>query len=252
MTDWVYFDAVCKDCKKPFRDHQPEFLLKQWQDKGQTFPSQCPACFQQWRREEEEKDMQAMYEAEVSEENLDAAVAAAGVKDGYRLTTPPIRFVAEWLWRNRDTNIVLSGTTGTGKSTSIGVLARNLIKEGKTVQVWYLTDLLDEWRFARCDNDNPVSIKDLFRRIEGTDYLIIDECADKAVNTESTQEFMFRLLEDVTNGSCHAKVLLLGNFYKGAVAEIFGDEAPAFRRLKEKFKCGRIDVVKKQIIQIFK
>ena len=82
--------------------------------------------------------------------------------------------------------------------------------------------------------------------------LIIDEGADKNVNTESSREFMYRLLEDVQNGVCHAKLWMLGNFYRGSVADIFGDADPAYRRLKEKFLCGRIDCVKKQVIPIFK
>jgi DNA replication protein DnaC len=161
--------------------------------------------------------------------------------------------VAEWLWAHRESNIILSGQTGTGKTTSVAILIRELVKMGNRVRYTNLAELCDGWRAARSDHEHPYATRTFLEGIEeGPDYLVVDECADKSVITESTQEFMFRLLEDVTNGSCHAKVLLLGNFYKGAVAEIFGDEAPAFRRLKEKFKCGRIDVVKKQIIQIFK
>ena len=125
-------------------------------------------------------------------------------------------------------------------------------KEGKSIRVCYFTGLLDEWRHVRCDNDDPDAIKQLFRKLESVDVLIIDECADKNVNTESSREFMYRLLEDVQNGVCHAKLWMLGNFYRGSVADIFGDADPAYRRLKEKFLCGRIDCVNKKIIPIFK
>ena len=251
MNDWKYFDAVCRDCGKHFQDHQPEFLLKYWQDRGQPFPSQCPACWQAWKKEQEEKDMQAIYEAELSEYELDAAVEKAGVEEAYRLKTAPVDFVRKWLWENRDANLLLSGTTGTGKSTSAGVVVRELIRqEHATVNMCYMYSLLDHWRALRCDNNDPTAIKEMFRRLENADYLIIDEVAGKVVNTDSSREFMFRLLEDITNGACRARVFLLGNFYRGSIADIFGDEGPAFRRLKERFRCGRIDVVKKQIVPI--
>ena len=129
MNDWIYFDAVCRDCGMHFQDHQPEFLLLRYKEQGKDFPSQCPACFQAWRRAEEEKDMQAMYEAQMSETELDAAVERAGVEEAYRLKKAPVQFVAKWLWENRDTNLLLSGTTGTGKSTSAGVVVRELIRQ---------------------------------------------------------------------------------------------------------------------------
>lgn len=248
---WVYFNAVCRDCGKQFMDHQPEFLLKQWEEKGKPFPSQCQDCFQAWRRAEEERDAQALYEEELSESELDAAVEKAGVEEAYRLKKAPVPFVAEWLWNNRDANLLLSGTTGTGKSTSAGVVVREIIRhEHATVNMCYMYSLLDHWRALRCDNNDPTAIKEMFRRLETADYLIIDEVAGKVVNTDSSREFMFRLLEDITNGACRARVFLLGNFYRGSVADIFGDADPAFRRLKERFRCGRIDVVKKQIVPI--
>lgn len=251
--EWVTFEATCRDCGRPMQDHQPAFLLKMYEDKGEKFKSQCTECFQAQQRREEEEAERAMWEAQMSEEQLDDAVAAAGVAPAYRLKKAPIRFVALWMWENRENNLLLSGTTGTGKSTSAGVVARCLIeKDKKTVGVAYFTSLLDEWRKVRCDHDDPDAIKGMFRKLESVDVLIIDECADKNVNTDSSREFMYRLLEDIANGNCHAKVWLLGNFYKGSVADIFGDADPAYRRLREKFLCGRIDILNKKIIPIFK
>ena len=93
-NDWVYFDATCKSCGRTMKDHQPAFLLEMWKKKGEPFPSQCKDCWEAWKKAEEEKDMQAIYDAQLSEEQLDEAVIAAGVAPSYRLKTPPIRFVA--------------------------------------------------------------------------------------------------------------------------------------------------------------
>jgi len=251
--DWITCEATCHRCGENFTERIPQRLIDLYQEKGIEYKATCPDCWEKIKREEEERQDQALLAQQHEEEYLDDAVAAAGVAPSYRLKTPPIRFVATWLWENREKNLLLSGPTGTGKSTSAGVVTRCLIeKEGKTIRVCYFTGLLDEWRHVRCDNDDPDAIKQLFRKLESVDVLIIDECADKNVNTESSREFMYRLLEDVQNGACHAKLWMLGNFYRGSVGDIFGDADPAYRRLKEKFLCGRIDCVKKQVIPIFK
>ena len=67
----------------------------------------------------------------------------------------------------------------------------------------------------------------------------IDEY-DKPINTESTQECMFRLIEDVSNGTASARLWLLGNFYRGSIEDIFGNGEAARRRFNEKFACAQI------------
>ena len=249
-NNWITLTVPCKGgCGKDVTVKTLESAAKMFEDRGEIYPARCPEC--QEKADREAAEAEAKTEAEEDTE-LESAAREAGVKDAYNLKTPPVRYVAKWIWEHRNENLLVSGMTSSGKSTSAGVVARNLIREGHSVQVKYLTGLLDEWRFVRCDNDNPEGIRDLFRRLESTDYLIIDECADKNVNTQSTQEFMFRLLEDVYNGSFRGKVFLLGNFYRGSIGDIFGDDAPARRRIREKFTCALIDMPKQKIIPIFK
>ena len=247
MSEWITITTPCRKCGEEVLVTTTQDAFESFQRSGETYPAKCEDCMK--KAEQEAAEEEARKEAD-EEATLESAAKEAGVKDAYNLKTPPVRYVAKWIWEHRFENVLLSGQTSSGKSTSAGVVARNLIREGHSVQVKYLTGLLDEWRFVRCDNDNPDAIQALFRRLESTDYLIIDECADKNVNTQSTQEFMFRLLEDVYNGSFHGKVFMLGNFYRGSIGDIFGDDAPARRRIREKFTCGLIDVVKKQIVPI--
>lgn len=243
----------CPRCGKEYEAETFQFVLDSFAARGKPFTQACDECFRIIRQEEDEAEERAMYERKMAEEELEDAIADAGVAPDYRLKTAPVKFVANWLWKNRERNIVLSGPTGAGKSTSAGFITRFLIRDDhKTVRVCYFAALLDEWRAARCADADPYAVKDLFRRLEAVDVLIIDECAGKSVNTDSSREFMYRLIEDVQNGSCHAKVWFLGNFYRGSVADVFGDAEPTYRRLKEKFVCGRVDIIGKQIIPIFK
>lgn len=240
IPEWETVETVCRICKRPMTVRYPSSVLAMFMRNNIAVPAAHPDCQEKADREREaEEAIAATHEEE--DRRLYELAESAGVKPKYNLSAPPVRYVAAWLWKNQFANILLSGETGTGKSTSIGTVARNLLKAGKTVRVMYFAGLLDEWRNARCDTDNPSSVRDFMDALERPDYLILDELADKTVNTESTRECMFRLLEDVANGACHARVWLLGNFYRGSVAEIFGDEAPAVRRIKENFTCARID-----------
>ena len=200
----------------------------------QQFPYLCPKCeaeynAEQERKLEEEDNRQA--------DEIESELEEAGVPVAYRVTTPPVPKVAEFLQRHIDENILFSAPSGMGKSTSAGYLARKLILDGKKVRYMTLSELLDEWREARC-SDYPMSVKNFLSYLEWRDVLIVDEAADKTVSTASAQECMFRLLEDVTNGVCKARLWLLGNYYKGAIEDVFGNGEAARRRLNEKFYCA--------------
>ena len=239
----------CKRCGMVCDIDMPEYVTEAFASQGKEFPWLCSSCFDSAEAEREEKERQSDYDEQVV---LDEEVIRAGVRPAYAVRQPLVPFVADWLLRHRGRNIVLSGETGTGKSTSAGYMVRELLRDHNTVGCYYFVELLDKWREVRCDHDNPYAIKDMFRAIEEDDYVFIDECAGKNVNSDSSREFMYRLLEDVNNGIFQGKLILLGNFYTGAVKEIFGDEAPSMRRIRENFVCGRIDPVKQKINPIFR
>ena len=241
----------CQGCGKYETVGVIQAVLQRCEAKGEPYPWKCKSCLdEQIAREEAEQAKQD----EITETEWDEAVGKTGIGKSYAaIHTPPVRFVAEWLWKLRDNNIILSGTTGTGKTTSASILIRELVKMGNRVRYTTLAELCDEWREARSDREHPYALRSFLEYLEdGQDFLIIDECADKSVITESTQEFTFRLLDDIASGKCITKVWLLGNFYKGAVGDIFGDEAPAMRRIQENFVCGRIDCTNAKVVPIFK
>lgn len=215
-----------------------DFVVSKFEELGRPFPYLCSHCFELQNAEDEAKQAQTEID---EEEFLDESVIKAGVRPGYAVRKPYVPYVAEWLLRHREGSVLLSGETGTGKSTSAGYFVREMLRDGFTAGVYYFSELVDKWREVRCDHDNPYAIKDFFRAIESDDYIVIDECAGKTVNTDSSREFMFRFLEDINSRTCTAHVFLLGNFYKGSIADIFGDEAPSMRRIRENFTLGLID-----------
>lgn len=235
----------CSRCGAQCNVSISEDIINGYLERGEQFPFFCSHCFDASVREAEEKRESEAFDEEAY---LDEAVLNAGVRPRYAVRHPIVPYVAEWLLSHLQGSVLLSGETGTGKSTSGGYLAREMLRKRNTVGVYYFAELVDKWREVRCDHDNPYDIKDFFRSLEEDDYIIIDECAGKTVNTDSSREFMYRFLEDINNRTCTSHVVLLGNFYTGSIADIFGDAAPSMRRIRENFVCGRIDPKHQRIL----
>lgn len=159
---------------------------------------------------------------------------------GNLFTEPPKRFAAEFFWRNRRNNLLISGETGTGKSTSACFVATKLLQTGKRIRYRQAFDLLAEWREAKTSDRSNAASQMLDFYLNQLDLLIIDELAGKAKITESGQELLFHILESVYNGCCKTTIWLLGNFYNGSIEDIFPDGGPARRRLAECFQCVRL------------
>lgn len=205
----------------------------------------CPACE---AAELAAEQAQAELAAEAKRQReLPDLVRQAGIPDAYMFdratgkmfAEPPARYAAEWIWRHRRENLLISGETGTGKSTSACFVAAKMIAGKSKVRYTSLRKLLSSWRAARmgdCGADETL----LNRIFRAQEVLIIDEVVGKAKVSDSGQELLFDLLEAVYNGECRSRIWLLGNFYAGSIDEIFADPAPARRRLSEKFSCVRL------------
>lgn len=194
----------------------------------------CPSCEESHQRTQEHnpgKDDTARLLAE--------NVEKAGIPIGYRLDAPPVRSVAEWLWCRREKSILLSGMTGTGKSTSACFVAIRLIERGVRVRYSSLRKLLSEWRDAK--TGDAAAVDRFLARLASLDLLIIDEVVNKASISMSGQELLFELIDGVYCRERKCRIWLLGNFFTGAIAAIFEDPEPVKRRLRESFQCVRIE-----------
>lgn len=196
----------------------------------------CDVCISRLNEEQKQRERR---------ENLPRLAAAAGIPDGYRIdrqtgkpfTAPPKPHVARWVWENRDRNLLISGKTGVGKSTSACFAALRMLEAGKSVRYVKLRRLLAEWRTART-SDEPMAEDRFFGRIHGLDLLILDEVADKNKTTESGQEMMYELLDMICDGELPTRLWMLGNFRQGVLEEVFGDADPVYRRIEENFLCA--------------
>ena len=206
----------------------------------------CDSCRDASKKSQEE--LNAKQIAAHIRQQLPQMCEAAGFPRNYThhretgelFSAPPIRPVADFLWRNRFTNVLLSGETGTGKSTSAAFVGMQLLAQERSCAYTSLAQLLTKWRKAR-KNDKFCTDEILLGRIlTGQQLYIIDEVVGKARVSESGQELLFDILEAVNSGSAKSKIWLLGNFYQGSIEEIFSNPEPVRRRLQENFLCMRI------------
>lgn len=228
--------TFCVECGRMVTLEEPEYQVEKFKELGQNFPYCCPEC--EIVREERKRKREDEEFAEEKRREFAAHMEESGIPEEYRVLLPPVPAVAKWIEDNGNRNILLHGQTGAGKSTSAGYMGRIMISAGKRVKWFNLSVLLDAWREAR-RSDEPDAVERMFRHLEAFDVLILDEC-DKPINTDSTHECMFRLIEDVSNGTSRAKMWLFGNFYKGSIEAIFGNGEAARRRFNQCFACAQI------------
>lgn len=214
----------------------------------------CPECMQLLAAEEER--IEAARKARQIRRNFDRIAENCGLpfhythdREGNRLTAPPVRFAAEWIWNHRFENLLISGTTGSGKSSGACFAAMQLILQGANLRYTTLRKLLAEWREAKT-SDNEFAADRMIFKIFHLDYFIIDEFIGKARVTESGQELLFELLEGVNSGECRSRIWLIGNFYAGSIEETFSDPDPVRRRLQENFSCVLLDRANQSVKQL--
>jgi chromosomal replication initiation ATPase DnaA len=202
----------------------------------------CPDCT---RKDDEEAQVHenAEHGAEL-EHTLNERISKTGIPPRFcGLDKPYVRHAAEWLYRNKEHSVLVSGETGTGKTSSAGFIVRLMMKQ-RHMSVRYCTRqtlFADYVRAKTTDGDN----ESLFlQRLNKLDLLIIDEMVGKKGDEKlspSAQELFFNIIDGVYNWSRATKVWILGNFYKGAIENLVDDPKPLVRRLNDSFHFAWFD-----------
>lgn len=251
----------CMECSRMFEipDYRNEIFFETAEKCLKKFRL-CPQCDEANRKKSEEVARAQAEQQRITDFrlNLRSHLAEAGIPPGYvfdrqsgkPFAEPPMRFVAEWVWRHRKSNFLLSGATGSGKSTGVCFVAAKLLESGTKINYCQLGQLLSLWRAARRSEEAEADLKFLQRLLNRHEVVIIDEVIGKARMSESGRELLFDILEAVNNGECRSRIWLLGNFYSGSIEEIFDEPEPVLRRIKENFVCVRIDPAERKCLKI--
>lgn len=226
-----------------FAAHAPEgiykdLLLHAYQN------TKCDSCVTKERREKAEREHQE-YLAELAE-SLEKREEDAGFPKGFRcLQAPYMRQAAVFFYKNREKSLLVSGETGTGK-TSSSLYVLGLMMKERELKVRYFTrqSLFAEYVKAKTSNNDS---EDAFiERLDWLDYIVIDELVGKkgdAMLSDSSQELLFNLVDGVYCNARKAKIWILGNFYEGSLDTLVGDVAPLKRRLKTSFKTAVFELL---------
>lgn len=233
----------CAKCGKMFHafDSDNDFSAMMETLYSQDEYRKCPSCSRLDVAERER--IEAEERKKEFAENIHK-IAAESIPELYRLdrmtgkpfVKAPVQHVANWIDAHRYSNLLISGKTGVGKSTSACFVALKIIAEHLRVRYVKLRGLLSEWRDARTSGEYAAD-KKFFSKIGRLDLLIVDEVADKNKNTDSGQEMMYELLDMIADGEIKTKLWMLGNFREGVLADVFGETEPVYRRIEENFVC---------------
>lgn len=148
--------------------------------------------------------------------------------------SPQNRDLANKIYAYREHNIIVTGDTGTGKTTAMLATAKHLVEKYGTTFYYYpsLTHIINEYRKKKL---GEIDTTKFFRNHQKYDILIIDEClAD--TNPNLCKELLFELVDSLYRGNSRTKLWLAGNFYADCFSQIFPDPAPFYRRLKSCFR----------------
>lgn len=201
----------------------------------------CQECLRIEDEKRKNKE-RARKQAEL-DSTLDERMAKSGVPKRFRsMEKPFVRHAAEWIYQNRGKSLLISGKTGTGKTSSACFVLR-LIMRQRFISVRYCSRqelFADYVRAKTVDGDNESYF---LSRLDKLDLLIVDEMVGKKGDSRlspSAQELFFNIIDGVYSQARDTRVWIIGNFYKGAIEGLVDDPEPMKRRIADSFKCAWI------------
>jgi len=199
--------------------------------------TRCDICAAKAKKEIEDQRRREYLE-ELADSLLERE-EEAGFPSKFRgLQKPFMRQAAVFFWENRNNSVIVSGKTGTGKTSSaLYVLGLMMAKE--YIKVKYYTRHTLFAAYTKAKTSNSDSEEAFLERLGWYDYIVIDELVGKkgdAALSDSAQELFFTLVDGVYAGERKARLWILGNFYKGALNGLVSDPEPYKRRIRASFK----------------
>ncbi len=142
--------------------------------------------------------------------------------------------IANWIQKNKHEHLLLTGITGTGKTTSVCINATRLLKQGVKIKFYSAREFFAEYSRSKSFDYDP---NGFFRKVFKNNILILDEF-DKVKVSETIEEAIFEIFNKCyEDGRC--KVWIAGNISNKRFAEMISTPmtlSTIQRRIKETFK----------------
>lgn len=150
------------------------------------------------------------------------------------IDSPPNTNLANTIYAYRYHNLLITGPSGTGKSTAVVATAKYLIMKEQVSICYYpsLNQIISEYRKKKV---GEIDSGKFFREHAKYNILIIDEAlSDTQPNL--CKELLFELVDAIYRGDTSTHLWLVGNFYQDCFKTIFPDPSAFYRRLQKCFR----------------
>lgn len=197
----------------------------------------CDGCAERMRADERAREREERRRERLA--RIDELMEAAGIQPRFRRLSAEDAApeVGEWILQGG--NVMLSGESGSGKTTTVCRCLRRLIADGESVRYYPRFSVLAAEFAAMKKSDADDAPLRFVRKLNEYDVVAIDEMFDKAAITPMSRELVFVLLDGAYSEELSCRLWLVGNIVKGAI-DLFGDGVVLRRRLRESFRCGII------------
>lgn len=197
----------------------------------------CDDCAERMRADERAREREERRRERLA--RIDELMEAAGIQPRFRRLSAEDAApeVGEWILQGG--NVMLSGESGSGKTTTVCRCLRRLIADGASVRYYPRFSVLAAEFAAMKKSDADDAPLRFVRKLNEYDVVAIDEMFDKAAITPMSRELVFVLLDGAYSEELSCRLWLVGNIVKGAI-DLFGDGVVLRRRLRESFRCGII------------
>lgn len=229
----------CVDCKKEMEiaySEKDNGLFKNYMDfvYANTRCDECDKIFNEQKKKEREEQRKRELLETLPERLKNAQIPNFVIKKD----EPPKPIITDFFKTKIKTNLLISGETGTGKTTSACFALKDLLKNDYE-SIFYITrsQLLN--KFVEIKTSPQKDVTSYMNRLLSYDNLIIDELVGRAGDVEiapASQEFLFDIIDNVYNLNANCTLWILGNFYKGSISGLFSNPKPLIRRLSEAFE----------------
>lgn len=241
LPDGNHAIFICAICKREFQaeyaavsDSFPVEVLHLIYD---SMP--CPECERKIRftKVEEKKQIRQI---ELKQSLSDRMKKAGFATLFQNIETPFVRSAAEWIYRNRFDHLLISGETGTGKTSGAAFVLRYVMQTATPFVMYRTWQQLHAELLAAKKSDSDSEMRFL-QRLDNLDYLVVDELVARrgvAKLSPTGQDLLFNIIDGAYSGFRNTRVWILGNFYQGSIDQMLDDPLPVRRRLQESFKLA--------------